>query len=222
MNDEEGYLLVDDGVRLYYSTVGVGTKEVIIPSACGLKADLEEPLVHGRKLIFYDMRGRGESDVDPQESRLWTDYEVHDLEAIRQHFELERVSIMGWSYMGGVCALYAATHPDRVERLILMCPVSPRSDAPYDDPEEAERKATARLDPAGVERLKAMQEAGKDIKDPVDYCREDIRVYYPQKMGKPEALKQMRSDRCVFSNEWPHNLSEHWRKHFPPESLERD
>ena len=222
MKDEEGYVLVEGGVRLYYCTAGSGPNEVIVPSACGLKADLVEPLARGRRLIFYDKRGRGGSDTDPDESHIWTDYEVRDLEAVRRHFGLERVSIMGWSYMGGVSALYAASHPERVERLILMCPVSPRSDAPYDDPEEAERKAAARLDSARAERLKALQEAGKDVEDPVNTCREHIRVYYPLKMGKPEALARMPSDPCLFPNEWPHKMSEHWRIHFPPASLERD
>lgn len=222
MKKEEGYISVDDEVRLYYCTMGSGSNKVIIPSVCGLKDDLVELLIHGCRLIFYDQRGRGRSDTDPDDSRIWTDYEVRDMESVRQYFGFEQISIMGWSYMGGISALYAAKHPDRVKQLILMCPVSPRSNAPYDDPEGREKKGTSRLDSTKVEQLKAMQEAGEDIENPVDYCRENIQVYYPSKMGKPDALVRMRSDPCVFPNEWEHNMSEHWQKHFPPDSLERD
>jgi proline iminopeptidase len=124
--------------------------------------------------------------------------------------------------MGGISALYAAQHPERVENLILMCPVSPRSNAPYDDPEEAEKKAVARLDQDEAAQLERMQELGEDRKDPAQFCWDNIRVYYPSKMGKPEALSRMRSDPCVYENEWSHNISRHWKKRFPPSSLERD
>jgi len=214
--------LVEDGIRLCYSITGSGPMDVIIPIACGLKADLVDELVEGCRLIFYDMRGRGGSDTDPDDDRNWTDYEVRDLESVRNHFGLKQVSIMGWSYMGGVCALYAAKYPEQVKRLILMCPVEPRSNAPYDDPEGKEEKAAARLDPDRAAHLQAMEESGEGVKDPGSHCRENIQVYYPTKMGKPTALARMRCDPCVHPNEWAHNMAEHWRKHFPPDSLERD
>ena len=74
--DAEGYILVDKGVRLRYFVVGKGSQNVIIPGACGLMGDLAPPLIRGRRLIFYDMRGRGASDTDPDETRLWSDYEM--------------------------------------------------------------------------------------------------------------------------------------------------
>lgn len=208
-------------MRLHYLSVGTGPDTVVIPSAAGLAADVE-PLAKGRRLIFYDKRGRGQSDVDPDESHIWTDYEVHDLEAIRLHFGLEQMSIIGWSYMGGIAAIYASDHPARVDRLVLMCAISPRSEAPYNDPEAVAKKEGERIDPDSVKRLEEMKRAGLEAEDPVAYCHEHNRVYIPRQMGKPEALARMRSDPCVFPNEWPQNLSEHWQKHFPPESMSWD
>src|SRR5207249_5679919 len=118
---------------------------VIIPAASWLSADLG-PMVKGRRLIFYDQRGRGPSDPDADDSHIWTDYEVRDLETVRRHFALDQVSIIGWSYMGGLVALYAAEHPEAVTRLILMCPISPRSGAPYENAEATAQKENARLD----------------------------------------------------------------------------
>jgi proline iminopeptidase len=211
LTDSEGYVPLQESLRLYYCVVGDGPKTVVIPAATGLAADLES-LARGRRIIFYDQRGRGQSDVDPDESHIWIDYEVHDLEAIRHHFDLERLSIIGWSYMGGISALYAATHPAHVDRLVLMCAISPRSDAPYNDPEARAKKEDERIDTEGAKRLREMQQQGLDTSDPETYCREFHRVYIPRQMGKPEALTRMRSDPCAFANEWPHYKA----KNFPP------
>ena len=56
-----------------------------------------KPLSHGCQLIFYDHRGRGRSDTDPDASRTWTDYEVRDLESIHQHLEITQIAILGLS-----------------------------------------------------------------------------------------------------------------------------
>jgi len=184
--------------------------------------DVVEPLSGSGQFIFYDQRGRGRSDPDPDASRTADDYEVRDIEAIRQHWECEHITLIGWSYMGGLCALYAAQYPERVKQLILMCATPPRNPAPYIDPEARANKAASRLDAARVEQLRARQATGEDVKDPVAHCRENIRVNYPSSMGKPEALVRMRSDPCVFPNEWAHNLSVHWQTHFPPDLLPAD
>jgi len=207
----EGYVPFQEGLRLYYRVVGDGPKTVVIPAATGLAADLES-LARRRRVIFYDQRSRGQSDVDPDESHIWIDYEVHDLEAIRHHFGLERMSIIGWSYMGAISALYAATHPACVDRFVLMCAIPPRSDAPYIDSEAIAKKGEERIDPEGAKRLREMQQQGLDISDPETYCREYESVITPRQMGRPETLAQRRSDPCAFANEWPHNKA----RNLPP------
>jgi proline iminopeptidase len=219
--DTEGYVLLEEGLRLYYRTVGSGSDTVVIPAAAGLAADLE-PLARGRRLVFYDQRGRGQSDADPSDSRVWSEYEVRDLEAVRLYFGLEQMSIIGWSYMGGMSALYAADHPRCVKRLVLMCAIAPRRNAPYDDPEATARKAEGRMDPAAAKRLEQMREGGLDTSDPEAFCRESQKANLPRQMGRPEALARMRSDPCAFPNEWLHNQAEHTRKHVPSASLEWD
>ena len=128
------------------------------------------------------------------------------------------MSLLGWSYLGGVTALYAAEHPGRVKRLLMMCPVPPRSEAPYKNQARVEEKSNARIDPAALKRLEEMREAGLDTRDPVRYCREHANVYLPRQMGQPQALANRRSDPCRFENEWPRNLMEHFRRTSPPDS----
>src|SRR5947199_7955995 len=118
MSNSEGFVQIAAGPRLHYSKIGDGPEAVIVPAESWLVTDLE-PLVPGRTLVFYDQRGRGASGAlaGDGDSLPWTAYEMDDLEAVRRHFGFEQVSLLGWSYLGGVTALYAAEHPGRVKRL---------------------------------------------------------------------------------------------------------
>lgn len=217
MTDSEGYLHLSGGLRLHYCVTGDGHETVVIPAKTWLASELES-LAQGRRLIFYDQRGRGQSDVDTNKSSVWIDYEVQDIEAIRQHFELDRFSLIGWSYMGAMVALYTAAHPSYVDRLILMCAIPPWSDAPYNDPEARAKKVDERTDPESVKLLEDMQMQGLETSDPERYCREHNKVYLPRQMGSPQSLARMRSDPCAFPNEWPINKT----KNFPPVITEWD
>jgi proline iminopeptidase len=221
VDSDQGYVPIPDGGKLYYRTVGSGPNTVVIPALHYLAADLE-PLAQRHRLIFYDQRGRGGSDPIEDETLVWSDYEMCDLEAIRQHFNLDQMSLIGWSYLGGVTALYTLENNDRVRRLVLMCPIPPRLPSPYAPKEELNKRAKSRIDPLGVKGLDKMREAGIDSEEPAAYCREHNRVYLPGQMAKPEALARMHSDPCIYPNEWPQNVEQHWKKHFPPESMEFD
>ena len=221
MDFMEGHIPLQNGLKLYFRQVGTGRETVVIPAATWLAEDLEM-LAQGRKIIFYDQRGRGRSDRDPDPANIWSEYEVEDLEAVRRHFNLTQFSILGWSYMGSLIPLYAAAYPDHVTRLVLMCPSPPRSEAPYADAEARTRKENERLDPDGLARLEGMKAAGLDIEDPETFCRVSHQVLTPRQMGKPETLARMRSDPCAWPNEWPAHKAEHMRLHVPETSWQYD
>lgn len=221
MNDRDGFVSLDDGGRLYFRRVGSGANPVVIPGATLLAEDLL-PLAGRRQVIFYCQRGRGGSDRVGNKSLVWTEYETRDLEAVRRHFQLGAMALLGWSYLGGVIALYALEHPERVHRLILMCPIPPRLPNPSVGTEELDRQSESRVDPQKLKKLEEMKEAGLEREDPVAFCQEHNRVHFPRQMAKPEALARMRSTPCAYPNEWPGNLEAHWRMHFPPESMEFD
>ncbi len=217
MSDTEGYIPTDDGLKLYYRLLGEGRDTLVIPTACLLQEDLHR-LAKGRRLLFYDRRGRGQSDRDPNAENIWTDYELRDLETVRQHFGLEQMALLGWSVVGAIAALYAATRPERVQRLVLMCPMAPRSPAPYDDRVAVEAREAERIDPAAAHRLREMMGSREHIERAEWFCREFQRVIVPRQMGRPEALARMKSDPCAYSNEWWHNLHQHHQMHYPPET----
>lgn len=127
----EGYVPIGSGLRLHYRAVGNGPDTVVIPAAAWWPRDIEQ-LATGRTLLFYDPRGRGRSDAVPDTTPIGIPQELEDLERLRQHFGIGRMSLMGWSYLGAVVVLYAAQHPDHVNRLVQVGPIVPRR-APYWD-----------------------------------------------------------------------------------------
>ena len=71
------------------------------------------------QLVFIDHRGSGRSrDSDPSS---WTlENNIDDVEALREHFGLDQVSILGSSYGGMVALGYAVRYPDKVANLVLV------------------------------------------------------------------------------------------------------
>src|SRR5580704_14083477 len=96
-----GRLTTDDGVRLFFRQIGNGSKAVVIPNGFHLLNDFER-LSHGRTLIFYDLRNRGWSDSVTDSSKLARGIhnDVDDLEAVRRHFGINQVDVIGHSYLG--------------------------------------------------------------------------------------------------------------------------
>lgn len=75
-------------------------------------------LAKDRRLIRYDARGNGLSDWDAENISFET--MVSDLEAVVEATGLERFPLLGISQGCAVSAEYAARHPEKVSRLILI------------------------------------------------------------------------------------------------------
>ncbi len=120
----EGYVDAGGGVQLFYRLVGAGRDTlVVIHGGPGLTmdylaADLE-PLAAQHALLFYDQRGAGRSSLVRDSAALDAHRFAEDLEALRRHFRLDRLALLGHSWGAGVAALYAIRHPERVGRLLV-------------------------------------------------------------------------------------------------------
>ncbi|MCZ6596642.1 MAG: alpha/beta hydrolase [Planctomycetota bacterium] len=126
--DVESYIALEGDKLLHYRRVGGGEQVLIVPGKSWCAEDMLG-LADDRTVIFYDLRGRGRSDPAPIGTlRLHQDLE--DLEAVRSWFGLERFALLGTDYKAALCALYAAEHPQHVERLVLVSPTPPRR-TPY-------------------------------------------------------------------------------------------
>ena len=180
---EEGYLTGADDVRLFYRRVGKGS-DVIVYLHGGPGASMEndgllmDPLADKKHtVIMYDQRGAGRSDVLKDASLLTAASHVRDLEALREHFGIERMTLIGLSWGAGLTILYADAHPERVARIVFWTPMPPTK--PYS--QQRSKKINSLIAPEGLERMKELQKewatAGDDRIEAV--CRE----YYGILMG---------------------------------------
>ena len=170
-------LEVEPGVSLWYQAVGTGGDTVIVVhggpgSHSGYFLPDLQPLSRGRTLIFYDQRGGGRSTLVGDSARLTAADHVRDLEAVRRHFGLDRLTLVGHSWGGALVGLYAAEHPERVRRILLVSAMPLRMEAYA--AEQAERQRARPLDTARVRQLRALAASGRDTLDPVGACRERV------------------------------------------------
>ena len=196
----DGYLSVEEGVKLYYRMVGHGTEVIVIPGACYLEYEFERLANKDRTLIFYDMRSRGRSSKISDASRIGMNIEIKDLEAVRQNLGKEKVSLIGWSYLGAMVVLYADKYPDHVKRVIQVGPLSPT----YEIFTEA---TSTPIDSESQAQLEEMKEKGLDKTDPESFCDEDWKVYCRRIFYDPAKISQFHSDKCKFMNEMPDNVN---------------
>ena len=191
----EGFVTVEPGVRVAYRIVGSGPETLVTPWPSGSPG--LDRLAVGRRVIYYNPRGRlGSDPVDP--SKVSFENEVADLEAVRKHFGLERMMLLGWSHYGMMTGVYTIRHPDRVSRLVQMTPGTPRR-TPY--LEEGMKTMRERADAAGVARLEERKKAGEFTGKPDALCREDRRVSLAAFVADPRDVEKLELDSCRFVNE---------------------
>jgi proline iminopeptidase len=110
--------------RLYSRDLGAGTPLVVLHGGPEFDHNYLVPeidlLGSQLRLITYDQRGRGRSARGVQPEDVDLESEISDVEAIRMHFGLDRIAVLGHSWGGLIAAEYAIRYPARVSHLILM------------------------------------------------------------------------------------------------------
>ncbi len=81
--------------------------------------DLWEQVGRDRLVILYDQRGTGASKKVAAGAAQTMDAQVADLEAVRAHFGIEKVALVGDSYGGFLTMAYAAQHGEHVAKMVL-------------------------------------------------------------------------------------------------------
>jgi pimeloyl-ACP methyl ester carboxylesterase len=74
--------------------------------------------------LRFDLRGHGESEGRQEEltlAAILNDIRVA-LAYVREATSASRISLLGASFAGGVCAYYAARRPEEIDRLVLLNP----------------------------------------------------------------------------------------------------
>lgn len=198
----DGYLAGADGVRLYYKTLGTGPDTVVFlhggpgMSMGYLDRDLA-PLAHGRTIIFYDQRGGGKSQIIADPAQLSLDRHLADLEAVRAHFGLERMTLAGHSWGGLLAGFYARAHADRLERLVLLNP------APVSAPLWGEFEAiiAARADAATNARMNELVGLWLSGQGNQALCEEYITLRFATYFADPANMANLRGGWCDVTDE---------------------
>lgn len=125
------YVPAFDGVQLHVRKLGDGPNTVVIPNAAHMRSF--ERLAEDRTVILFDLRNRGASETveDPEKLAGGIHHDVEDIEAIRQHFGLERVNLIGHSYVGLTAILYALEYPEHTGRIVQIGASQPEAAKQY-------------------------------------------------------------------------------------------
>jgi proline iminopeptidase len=118
-------LLARDGTRLAYQVLGEGTPVVCLAGGPMLDSDYLGDLgglSERAQLILFDYRGTGRSEVPADTLTYRCDHLVDDVEALREHLGLDRMNLLAHSGGASLATLYAAGHPERISRLVLITP----------------------------------------------------------------------------------------------------
>jgi len=179
------------GVHLFERRAGSGPPTVVLHGGPGAHHDYLLPgfdtLADRRTLIYYDQRGGGRSPVPRDVPVGWRE-QVEDLEALRQVWGLDRLSIAGYSWGGLLALLYAIEYPGRVERLALVSP------APAWRAARAEfeaRLAVRTMAPALQEARAALRASGLRERDPQAYQRRTFELSVAGYFHDPERVAGM-------------------------------
>ena len=131
----EGIVLSKDGVKIYYQVRGAGQDTlVMLHGGPGLNFDYLapdlKPLEESFTLIYYDQRGSGRSELVSRPDLLTVDDHVADLEAVRDYFGIDMLSLYGHSWGAMLASFYAIKHPEKLSRMVFANPGPPRN-TPY-------------------------------------------------------------------------------------------
>jgi 3-oxoadipate enol-lactonase len=111
-----------NGIDVYYERSGEGPTMLYLNGTGATLATSRlsiDPYTRAFDVVVHDQRGLGETEAPPGPYSMG-DYAADAL-ALLDHLGLERVRVVGTSFGGMVAQELAATRPERVERLALLC-----------------------------------------------------------------------------------------------------
>jgi pimeloyl-ACP methyl ester carboxylesterase len=207
----KGHVDTVPGVSIYYERYGTGPNVVLVPGRLFMPefTALARP---DRTLILYDMRNRGLSKRVDNTAQLTIMGDVADVEALRRHFKAEKISLVGYSYLGLMVALYAAEHPGQVERLVQIGAVPRKFGTAFPADQQAGSDSLSAEGKAAEAAWNAIR--GKlATADPKEACAALSRFNSFALVGNPANSGKV-PDTCSLENESIANFGRHLTAHF--------
>jgi pimeloyl-ACP methyl ester carboxylesterase len=140
-------IVTPDGLRLAVTSAGTEPPRVVVPNGAYF-ADALAPIWARHPALVYDLRNRGASDPVAEATRLERGVlqDMDDLETVRRSLGADQIDLIAHSYVGVVAMLYAAAHPARVRRAVLLSPAPPDPAIhPAPSPDDTMRRVFTRL-----------------------------------------------------------------------------
>lgn len=165
----DGLIAIND-TELYIKAFGQGDPLLIIHGGPGLSHDyflphLEE-LANTHFVIFYDHRGTGRSSVIQDSLSMNLETFVKDIEAIRMHFQFDKMNVLAHSWGSLLAVEYALSYGDGLDKLILSNP--PALSQEYDN-EVFERQS--------LKLTEEYRTKSRSITNSVDFLSRELHAY---------------------------------------------
>lgn len=138
------FIKVND-YQLYVDLIGEGEPIVFLHGGPGSEHRFflphMVPLSKKFKLVFYDQRGCGKSDLSENDQYSMKN-EVENLEALRIQLGFEKMNLFGESWGSILALLYATTYPERVNKILLTAAIGVTSKGLERFSKELEKRLT--------------------------------------------------------------------------------
>jgi proline-specific peptidase len=117
------------GYQTWYRIVGEGEEPGKLPLLClhggpgachDYLTSLDAMADTGRRVIYYDQLGSGNSHIDQSKPEMWTvELYVEEVDVVRKALGLERLHLLGQSWGGMLAMEYMLTQPKGVASLTI-------------------------------------------------------------------------------------------------------
>jgi proline iminopeptidase len=119
------FIVGKDGTRIHIQEFGKGEPVIFLAGGPGMNAVYMQPvwqrLSKNFRCVILNQRGTDSSLLAKIDSAsLSIDNYVNDIEALRKHLQLKKITVLGHSWGGMLAMVYLAKEPDRVEKMILL------------------------------------------------------------------------------------------------------
>ncbi|MBI5346683.1 MAG: alpha/beta fold hydrolase [Chlamydiae bacterium] len=113
-----------NGAKIFCRVIGKGNPILVIHGGPGLSQDYLLPqmarLGKNNLVIFYDQRGCGLSTGEINADSIRIETFRDDIEAIKKAFGYEKITVLGHSWGCFLAMKYATSHPESIDKLILL------------------------------------------------------------------------------------------------------
>lgn len=119
-----------DGQILYYSKIGSGPQVILLSGGPGYSVDFisawADSLGDKYEFVLFHQRGTGlSSDVKLDSTIINIKTATRDIEDLRKHLDVNKVTLAGFSYGGGLALAYAAYYPNQTEKIVMLNTIGP-------------------------------------------------------------------------------------------------